>query len=95
MTTLIRISAIFIYVSLVALGIQVIVGLFTGVTDGGFLVTTILFVPIALLGHLYAQAHFSVARRADNYIKFCKVHEINNDKEYSEEFFKLFKKESK
>ena len=97
MTTLLRIQGVFIYFYVVLYAITSIIGLFTALTnpDASTLILSIIFVPIAFLLHLLAQGHFSVARKADNYMKFCKVHGINNEKEQPEEFFKKFKKESK
>jgi hypothetical protein len=61
-------------------------------SDTFLIIMCILYVPVAYLLHLFAQAHFRLARRADNYINFCKAVDIDNDKEYSEKFFSQFKK---
>lgn len=97
MRTFIRIQGVLIYFYVVLYGISAIIGLFTAMSgiDSTSLGLAVIFAPIAYLLHLLAQGHFRLARQGDNYIKFCKVHGINDDKEHSEEFFRQFKKESK
>lgn len=98
MITYTKIQAVFIYFYAGIYGIVAVFGLFGGLISGdtGALAMSIIFVPIAYLLHLFAQAHFRLARRALNYINFCQAHGLNDDdKEHSVEFYKQFKLEVK
>jgi hypothetical protein len=97
MTTYTRIQGYFMYFYVILYGFTAVIGFFDGLfrNDGFVLVMSMLFVPIGYLLHLLAQAHFRLARRADNYINFCKATGIDDDKEHSEKFFRQFKSEIK
>lgn len=61
--------------------------------DISLIILSIVFVPFGLIFFLFAQAHFRMARRTENYLKFCKIHKLDNEKVYSNEFFAKFKLE--
>ncbi len=92
-----NIQAVFIYFYGGIYGIAAMFSFFWGLFSGdtGLIGLSILFVPLAYLLHLFAQAHFRMARRTQNYINFCKAVDIDDTKEHSEKFFKQFKFEVK
>ena len=94
MITWTKLQGYFIYFYAGLYGLGAVIGFFSSLTNdigAGFLVLVV-FAPIIYLLHLYAQAHFRIARRADNYIKFCKAMNLeDNEKEHSEKFFRQFK----
>jgi hypothetical protein len=97
MITWTKLQGYFIYLYAGIYGLGALIGFLSSLLNdfGTGILFLIVFAPIAYLLHLYAQAHFRIARRAENYIKFCKVHGISDDKEHSEEYFRLYKKEVK
>jgi hypothetical protein len=97
MITYTKFTAFYIYFNAGIFGITAPFAFFGGLFSMyvGALALSFIAVPIAYLLHLFAQAHFRLARRAKNYIMLCKVVGINDDKEHSEEFFERFTFESK
>lgn len=92
MTTLTKIQGVVIYIYAVIYGITSIAALFSSISssDGSLFLLTLLFTPISYLLYLFGKAHFRLARRAENYIKFCKAHKLNDDKEHTEKFYSMY-----
>jgi hypothetical protein len=64
-------------------------------SDGSLFLAFLIFSPITWLLIKFADAHFRMARRTQNYINFCKAVDLDDDKEHSEKFFRQFKLEVK
>ena len=89
----IKLQAVFIYIYAVFYGIAGLVGIFLAISERDYtnLWMFVLFTPIAFLLHLFAQSHFRMATRTQNYINFCKAVGINDEREHSVKFFSQFR----
>jgi len=94
MITYTKLQAIFIYFYTGLYALAAVFAFFSGLFGGdeSLMGLAILFAPLAYVLHLFAQAHFRLARRAANYLEFCKAVGIDNDKERSVQYFAQYKK---
>lgn len=88
-----KVVGYFMYIYVAMYGIVGIFGFFSGFfgNDFSLVLMSLVFLPIAYLLHLFAQAHLRMARRTQGYINFCKAFNITDDKERSEMFFRQYK----
>lgn len=63
--------------------------------DGSLLILVIVFGLLAWLFIALGNGMFRVARKAENYTRFCNAQGIDVDKEHSEKFFSQYKMEVK
>jgi len=97
MVTYMKIAGVFTYFYAGVYGLASVFFLFGSIfqADGSLFLAFIIFAPITWLIFKFADAHFRMARRTQNYINFCKALDIDDDKEHSEKFFRQFKLEIK